>query len=64
MSVFGIKSLLCKAIVIEDFVYTTSKEEFLITYQKIFHVNLEYIDMLKPWKTCELTTMKHQLKTV
>ena len=46
MSGFGVKSPLREAIVIKAFFYTTRK--FLITYQKILYVNLEYIGMWKP----------------
>ena len=62
MSGLSVKSPLCKAIVIDFFIQYQRK--FLITYKKIVYVNLEYKGILKPWKTCDLTTMKHQLKTV
>ena len=62
ISGFSVNLSLHKAIVIDFFIQYQRK--FLITYKKIVYVNLEYQGILKPWKTCDLTTMKHQLKTV
>lgn len=63
MSGFDVKLSLRKAIVIEDFFYAVSKEIFGYLSENLY-VNLEYVGTLKPWKTCYLTIMKPQLKTV